>query len=205
MTDTPSAFELPSSKPEVQAFLKTRRSNMSKAMTGPGPDAEQLRELLEIAARVPDHRKLGPWRFVILEGKAREDFGKIIASAFMADNPDMPLDRSVFEGARLMRAPTVVAVISSPVDCARGTPEWEQVLSSGAVCYNLLLAAQSAGFAAQWLTEWFAYDARVNEKLGLEPSEKVAGYIYIGTTETPSAPRARPDVSARTSLWYSGA
>jgi nitroreductase len=205
MTDTPFTYGLPSPKPEITAFLKSRRSNMTKAMTGPGPSAEQLSELLEIAARVPDHRKLGPWRFVIFKGQAREDFGKTIASAFMADNPDMPLDRSVFEGARLMRAPTVVAIISSPVKCSRGTPEWEQVLSSGAVCYNLLLAAQSAGFAAQWLTEWFAYDARVNEKLGLEPSEKVAGYIYIGTTETPSTPRARPDVSVRTSVWSSGA
>jgi len=196
-----TVFPLPSENKAVTEFLKNRRSNMSKAMMEPGPTPEALEGLLETAARVPDHRKLGPWRFVIFEGTAREDFGKYIASAFMADNPDMPLDRTVFESARLMRAPTVVAVISSPVDCPRGTPEWEQILSAGAACYNLLIASQAAGFAAQWLTEWFAYDARVNAQLGLQPREKVAGYIYIGTTETPSSSRARPDIKIRTQNW----
>lgn len=194
-------FPLPSKNTAVTAFLQTRRSNRAKAMIGPGPTAEQLGSLLDIAARVPDHRKLGPWRFVIFEGEAREDFGKYIASAFMADNPDMPLDRTVFESGRLMRAPVVVAIISSPVDCSRGTPEWEQVLSSGAVCHNLLIAAQAEGFAAQWLTEWFAYDARVNAELGLEAREKVAGYIYIGTTELPSPERVRPSAAERTQYW----
>ena len=197
----PAVFPLPQDNSVVTDFLKNRRSNMSKLMTGPGPNRAELDGLLEIAARVPDHRKLGPWRFIVMEGQAREDFGKYIASAFMADNPNMPIDRTVFEGARLMRAPTVVAVISSPVDCPRGTPEWEQVLSSGAVCYNLLIAAQAAGFAAQWLTEWFAYDARINDKLGLNPREKVAGYIYIGTTNTPSSERARPNVADRLEFW----
>ena len=200
---TDALFPLPSENQAVTEFLTRRRSNMSKAMTGPGPSSEQLSGLIEIAARVPDHRKLGPWRFVIFEGEAREDFGKYIASAFMTDNPDMPIDRTVFEGARLMRAPTVVAVISSPVDCPRGTPEWEQVLSSGAVCYNLLLASQAAGFAAQWLTEWFSYDARVNIALGLAPTEKVAGYIYIGSTDTQSTERARPSTAERVSHWTS--
>jgi len=175
----PAVFPLPQDNSAVTDFLKNRRSNMSKFMTGPGPDRAQLDGLLEIAARVPDHRKLGPWRFIVMEGQAREDFGKYIASAFMADNPNMPIDRTVFEGARLMRAPTVVAVISSPVDCPRGTPEWEQVLSSGG----------------------FAYDARLNDKLGLNPREKVAGYIYIGTTNTPSSERARPNVADRLEFW----
>ena len=200
LSDT-RVFPLPSENAAVTDFLKSRRSNMSKVMTTPGPNAAQLEAILEIAARVPDHRKLGPWRFVIFEGEARGNFGKYIASAFMAANPDMPLDRTVFEGARLMRAPTVVAVISSPVECPRGTPEWEQVLSTGAVCFNLLIAAQAAGFAAQWLTEWFAYDARVNQELGLAPREKVAGYLYIGSTDTPSAERARPNVADRVQFW----
>lgn len=199
--DTPRTFSLPAHNKAVTDFLQNRRSNMSKAMMAPGPTGQELQDLLNIAARVPDHRKLGPWRFVLFEGKARKTFGKHIASVFMADNPNMPLDRTLFEGGRLMRAPSVVAVISSPVDCPRGTPEWEQVLSAGAVCYNLLLAAQAAGYAAQWLTEWFAYDARINSKLGLSETEKVAGYIYLGATETPSTERARPDVPARISVW----
>lgn len=198
MPETVTTFALPSAKPKVTEFLRTRRSNLSKNMSKPGPDSQALKGLLEIAARVPDHRKLGPWRFVIFEGAARETFGKHIASAFMRDNPDMPLDRTLFESQRLMRAPVVVCVISSPVDCPRGTPQWEQILSSGAVCYNLLLAAQAAGFAAQWLTEWFAYDASVNSELGLSAREKIAGYIYMGSTEVPSTERARPDVVLRT-------
>lgn len=192
---------LPNDQPEVTQFLKTRRSNMAKMMEGPGPSATQLSEILDIAARVPDHRKLAPWRFIVFEGKARSDFGQVIASEFAAQNPDLPLDKTLFESARLMRAPTVVAVISSPKDCIRGTPEWEQVLSSGAVCFNMLLAAQSMGFAAQWLTEWFSYNAAVLKKLGLAKDEKVAGFIYLGQTTVPSRERARPNVADITQHW----
>ena len=201
MTDTPTHFPLPTHRPEVIDFLATRRSNMAKLMEGPGPDAPTRDTLLEIAARVPDHRKLAPWRFTIFEGESRGQFGQHIASAFMADNPDAPADRAIFEGARLTRAPLVVAVISSPVDCVRGTPVWEQELSAGAVCFNLCLAAQAHGFAAQWLTEWFAYDARINKALGLSEGERVAGYIYIGATTAHSSPRARPDLNKLMRFW----
>lgn len=192
---------LPANRPEVTQFLKTRRSNMAKMMDGTGPDEQALSQILEIAARVPDHRKLAPWRFIVFEGKARSDFGQVIASEFAAQNPNLPLDKTLFESARLMRAPTVVAVISSPKDCIRGTPEWEQVLSSGAVCFNMVLVAQSMGFAAQWLTEWFAYDAAVLKKLGLTAGEKVAGFIYLGQTTVPSRERARPKVADITQHW----
>lgn len=183
---------LPSANQTVTDFLSHRRSNLAKLMTTPGPDAAQLRTILQIAARVPDHRKLSPWRFVVFEGKARSEFGAHIGAKFSLTNPDAPLDRSVFESARLLRAPTVVAVISSPKDCARGTPEWEQVLSVGAVCYNMVIGAQSLGFGAQWLTEWFSYDADITENLGLGDREKIAGFIYIGTASAPPRERARP-------------
>ena len=201
MTDTPKHFPLPTHRPEVAEFLATRRSNLAKMMTGPGPDASTRDALLEIAARVPDHRKLAPWRFTVFEGEARGQFGQHIASAFMTDNPDLPADRAVFEGARLTRAPLVVAIISSPVDCVRGTPVWEQELSAGAVCFNLCLAAQAHGFAAQWLTEWFAYDDRINDVLGLTERERVAGYIYIGATTAPASARTRPDLEKVINFW----
>ena len=121
----------------------------------------------------------------------------------MKVNPKLSADRAIFEGQRFLRAPLVVGVISSPKECARGTPEWEQVLSSGAVCYNLCLAAQAGGFGAQWLTEWYAYDTDVQKALGLSTEEKVAGFIYIGTPEAPSTERARPDVKSLASTWRS--
>jgi len=190
-------FPLPTPNSRVTEFLKNRRSNLAKLMDGPGPDASQLEELLTIAARVPDHRKLAPWRFIIFQGEARTAFGKHIAASFVKANPDLP-DKVAFEEQRFLRAPLVVGVISSPKECLRGTPEWEQILSSGAVCYNLCLAAQAAGFGAQWLTEWFAYDAGVYKALGLTAVEKVSGFIYIGTPQAPSKERPRPDVKAIT-------
>ena len=201
MAEKEQALPLPAENKAVADFLRLRRSNLVKLMEGEGPDAEQLAAMLEIAARVPDHRKLAPWRFITFEGQARADFGQHIASAFMKANPEMPQDRALFEGQRFLRAPNVVAVISSPVECARGTPEWEQVLSAGAVCFNLLLAAQSRGFAAQWLTEWYAYDKSVQAAMGLGEGENIAGFIYIGRTKTVPIARARPNLQAKTSVW----
>jgi len=201
MPELDEILPLPNVNKGVSDFLKTRRSNLAKAMGAPGPGAAQLEELLTIAARVPDHRKLTPWRFVIFQGQARVDFGQHIASTFMKSNPDMPADRAIFEGQRFLRAPLVVAVISSPKACPRGTPEWEQVLSSGAVCYNLCLAAQASGFGAQWLTEWYAYDKDVQSDLGLSETERVAGFIYIGTPSEAPKERSRPDISELIQHW----
>jgi len=201
MPELDDVLPLPSENRAVSEFLKTRRSNLAKLMGGEGPSAEQIDEFLTIAARVPDHRKLAPWRFVIFQGEARAEFGEHIAASFMKANPDMPADRADFERQRFLRAPIVVGVISSPKDCVRGTPEWEQVLSSGAVCYNLCLAAQAGGFGAQWLTEWYAYDEDVQKALGLSEKEKVSGFIYIGTPQVPSKERVRPDVKSITRAW----
>ncbi len=201
MTDKPTYFPLPVHRPALIDFLSTRRSNLAKVMEGPGPDPQTRDKILEIGARVPDHRKLTPWRFVVFEGQARSDFGQYIASAFMAENPKAPADRAIFEGGRLTRAPLVIAVISSPVECPRGTPRWEQELSSAAVCFNLCLAAQAHGFGAQWLTEWYAYDDSVNAALGAKDGDRVAGYIYIGVPRARALPRARPSVQSVTEFW----
>ncbi|WP_416876712.1 nitroreductase [Litorimonas sp.] len=201
MTDSIETFPLPSKNSDVIAFLETRRSNLAKVMKDPGPTEEQLGKMLEIAARVPDHRKLEPWRFVSFTGEARARFGRHIASAFIRNNPDMPEDRAIFEGERFLRAPVVIAVISSPVDCPRGTPQWEQELSAGAVCFNLCLAAQAHGFGAQWLTEWYAYDKAVIKALGLSEDERLAGFVYIGTPDMAATPRNRPDMKAKVTKW----
>jgi len=166
-------------------------------MTGPGPDKDQLEEILSIAARVPDHRKLAPWRFLIFEGDSRRTIGGHLSARFKELNPNLPEERAAFEGERFLRAPIVVGVVSSPVECTRGTPEWEQRLSSAVVCYNMCLAAQSFGYGAQWLTEWYAYDSFIQETMGLSEGEQIAGFIYLGTAAEPSLPRARPDLSMK--------
>ncbi len=186
---------------EVLRFLKSRRSTLVKNMISPGPDASQIADILQTASRVPDHRKLAPFRFLTFTGKAREDFGKHIGAAFAKAHPDMPLDRTVFEAGRFLRAPVVIAVIASPVDCSRGTPKSEQIFTAGAVCFQMLLAARAMGFAGQWLTEWYAYDAAVQKALGLSGEEQVAGFIYLGSASEDPSERARPDVGALTQAW----
>jgi len=201
MPELNEIMPLPTQRPDVLEFLGTRRSNLVKLMDGAGPNKDQLDAMLTIAARVPDHRKLAPWRFLIFEGEARTKIGHHIKTKFKADNPDLPDDRAEFEAERFKRAPTVVAVISSPKDCHRGTPEWEQRLSSAVVCYNLCLAAQATGFGAQWLTEWMAYDRDILGHMGLETHEKMAGFVYIGTAIEGSKERPRPSLPDLVQHW----
>jgi len=187
--------------PEVLRFLAKRRSALVRAMEGPGPDKDQLDLILRLAARVPDHRKLFPWRFLVFEGAARADFGGHLAAKFKRDNPDLPEDRAEFERGRFLRAPLVVGVVSSPKDCPRGTPSWEQELSAGAVCMNMLLAARASGFAAQWLTEWYAFDSDIAKVLGLQDNERMAGFVYMGRPTEQPMERPRPNVSELTYYW----
>lgn len=186
---------------EVLSFLAKRRSGMSKCMGAPGPNEEELALILRLAARVPDHRKLFPWRFLVFEGNARADFGEHLGKAFQEDCPNVDAARVQFEKDRFLRAPLVVAVISSPKECSRGTPVWEQELSAGAACQNMLLAARASGFAAQWLSEWYAFDARINSVLGLSGKERVAGYIYIGSQTDKVLERPRPNMTDVVIKW----
>ena len=137
--------------------------------------------MIEIAIRVPDHGKLGPWRFVVLRGERRAEAGQALANRWQALHPEAPAEQAALEGARFMRAPVVVVVVSSPNRRAVKIPLWEQELSAGAACQNLLNAALFSGFGAQWLTEWYAYDDEVARALGLTEHERVAGFVYIGS------------------------
>ncbi len=163
-------------------------------MTGPGPSPSELQEILTAASRVPDHGKLFPWRFVVFEGEARERFGRLLVEA-LRETEKVTEERAAIEAGRLMRAPTVVAVISR-VREAIAIPEWEQVLSAGAVCQTMLIAAHALGYVANWLTEWYAYHPGVKERLGLKPGERVAGFIYIGKSAVELEERIRPDLAA---------
>lgn len=179
---------------ETVELLQSRRSTPANMLATPGPDATELEALLTIASRVPDHGKLAPWRFIVIEGEARQRVGEIVAGAFQADNPEADADRLALERGRFSRAPVVVAVVSR-VAAHPKIPEWEQVLSAGAACQNLLIAAASMGFGANWITEWVAYDRRVLDALGLGSDERIAGYVHIGTAREKLADRPRPSLS----------
>ncbi len=175
--------------PTTLDLLLSRRSGSAKAMTGPGPDAEQLALILQAAARTPDHGKLFPWRFIVFEGDGRARMGAVLVeaqTALGADEKTLTMERE-----RFLRAPVVVGVVSR-VTAGIKIPEWEQMLSAGAVCQNMLLAAHSLGFVANWITEWCAYDANVAKALRLQPGERIAGFVYIGTSAVKLEERPRP-------------
>lgn len=198
----PPSFNIPlaGSRPssDARALLALRRSANKLFLGEPGPSPAELDELLTIAVRVPDHRKLGPWRFVVFEGDTRAKFSDGLSAILEARAK--PAQEIADAKSAFLRAPVVVAVISSPVDDGR-TPLWEQELSAGAVCYNLLLAANASGWAGVWLTEWPAFDNDAGVLLGLKDKERVAGFIHIGTSKMPSPERARAGAAERTTRW----
>ena len=188
MSKTPQ-FNRPA--PGALELLLTRRSGSAKAMTGPGPSPAQLADILQAGARAPDHGKLCPWRFIVFEGDARARFGDILAEVVQAEGER---EKQVEEERhRFLRAPVVVGVISSARELHK-IPVWEQELSAGAVCQNILIAATALGFVGNWLTEWYAFHPVVKEKIGLKPGERVAGFIYIGTARDELEERPRPEM-----------
>jgi nitroreductase len=172
-------------------LLKSRRSVKPIELSAPSPSTAELETILTLAARVPDHGKLTPWRFIVFEGDARLAASAKIASVFRENRPDATADQIAFEEKRLARAPLVVAVVSRAGPHVK-IPEWEQVLSAGAAAMNLVVAAHGLGYAANWITEWYAYDRRVLDALGLAAHEKIAGFVHIGTAARAIEDRARP-------------
>jgi nitroreductase len=177
--------------PEALDLLLTRRSGSAKAMKAPGPSKKQLADILQAGARVPDHGKLFPWRFIVFEGDGRARAGDILAEVLEAEGErEKQIEE---ERGRFLRAPLVVGVISSAREMHK-VPVWEQELSAGAVCQNILIAATALGFVGNWLTEWYAFHPAVKEKFGLKPGERVAGFLYIGTAKDELEERPRPEM-----------
>jgi len=177
--------------PDTIDFLKTRRSVKPREMSGPGPSAAELETILTVGARVPDHGKLTPWRFIVFEGDARARAGDVIAQVFAQKNPQAPSAEIEIEKRRLMDAPLVIAVVSFTKPHPK-VPPWEQELSAGASAMNIVTAATALGYGANWLTGWFAFDRDVLDRLGLKPEEKIAGFVHIGTPSKPIEDRPRP-------------
>jgi nitroreductase len=180
--------------PDAIDLLKTRRSIKPREMSEPGPSPAELETILTIGARVPDHGKLAPWRFIVFEGEARLRAGEIIANVFARKNPDATPAEIDVEKRRLTDAPLVVAVVSFTRPHPK-VPPWEQELSAGASAMNIVTAATALGYGANWLTGWFAFDRDVLEGFGVKPDEKLAGFIHIGTSSKPSEDRPRPALS----------
>lgn len=185
---------------EARQLIALRRSASKRSLTEPGPSPATLDELLTISTRVPDHRRLAPWRFLVFEGDARAKFNQRAVEIQKREDPDVSEIMLTDTSGYFTRAPVVVAVISSP-DPNHKTPVWEQELSCGALCQNLLLAANASGWAGCWLTEWIAFSPGINALLGLSQSERIAGYIYLGTSKDAPQERMRPDASAKIERW----
>jgi nitroreductase len=182
-------------------FLARRRSVKPDKLAGPGPTADELTQILTAGTRVPDHKKLAPWRFIVFEGEARARMGDVFAAACVAEEKDAPSQvRLDFERGRFLRSPLVIAVVSSPKP-STGAPEWEQVLSAGAVCYNTCLAANALGFGTCWITESIAYSPSVRAALKLKEAERIAGFLYIGRTTEIPAERERPVMANLVERW----
>lgn len=180
-------------------FLKTRRSSKVATLAAPAPTAEQLTEILTIGTRVPDHGKYHPWYFIVFEGDARTEVGAHLRTAYATENPDTADAKLDLEAERFLRAPMVIAVVSRIREGKNA--EWEQILSAGAACYNLCLAANVMGFGTNWLTEWYAYSPTFKNLMGLDAHDHFAGFIYMGTSTETQEDRERPDLSKIVSHW----
>jgi nitroreductase len=183
------------------ALLRTRRSGRPRDLVEPGPDAGQLREILAAATRVPDHGKLAPWRFIHVKREDRGAFADLLERAYRAGREGEP-GRLEIEAAHRFahQAPELVVVLYSPRESAK-IPAWEQELSAGAACMNLLLAAHAMGFAGGWVTGWAAYSPEVLKGLGGGENERVAAFIFLGTPGTPLEERLRPSLDQVVSDW----
>ena len=181
------------------ALLSTRRSGKPRDLVAPGPDSAQLAQMLEIAARTPDHGKLAPWRFVVVPADRRDALSEIITSAYLAERPQAARLEIEALDQFAHQAPTLVVVLSSP-KVESHIPLWEQELSAGAACMNLLHAAHALGFAGGWLTGWAAYADAVRDAFGAAP-EKIAGFLFIGTVSKPLEERPRPESDKIVRYW----
>jgi len=182
--------------PQTLAFLARRRSAAALSLVAPGPTDEELRRLLRLAARAPDHGKLSPWRFTVLRGEAKAHFVRRLEE-IAAARPDAV--KAAAKLGKIRLPPLTVAVVSRYVEGE--IPEWEQRLSAGAVCILLVLAAQAMGYGANWITDWYAYDEAAGRLLKLAAGERVAGFVHIGTPAEAPLERIRPDAEALTSVW----
>ena len=175
-------------------YLQVRRSTPAIQLSEPGPEKAEIEDILRLAVRVPDHGKLAPWRFIVYRGEERKRLGEVALKLALQKNPDLGHEQQQVELTRFTRAPVVIAVVSTAAPHFK-IPEWEQVMSAGALCLNLIMSANAHGYAANWLSEWMTFDETIWPDLGINSGEKVAGFIHIGSTTFPPVERPRPELA----------
>jgi nitroreductase len=188
-----AALPSPTASPETLARLAVRRSAPAQGLADPGPSEADIDLILTLGARSPDHGKLTPWRFVVLGRQTRGEIAETLAA--MAIDKALPAKATAVL-SKLTAAPVTILVLSTARPASK--PEWEQVLSAGAVCMNIEHAAGALGFASSWITDWYSYDAEAAALFGVTSDERVAGFIHIGTPVEPLLERERPDIGALT-------
>jgi len=181
------------------SLLETRRSGKPRELVGPGPTAEEMDRILTIAARIPDHGKLSPWRFVTVGEEQRDAFEAVLREALAAENPDATDAHFEKEHEFAHYAGQLVVLVSAPVEDHK-IPVWEQQLSCGAAGMNLLLGAHALGYVAGWVTGWRAYSDHVRRAL-CGPGERIAGFIFIGHPSRELEERDRPALDTIARPW----
>lgn len=189
-----------SANPALRDYLLTRRSVGIAFLREPGPTPGELEQILTIATRVPDHGKITPWRLVVLEGEVRQQAGALLAQIAARSNPGLDAAGIEIERQRFLPAPLTIGVISSPREHPK-VPELEQLLSAGNVAFNLLHAAHALGYAASWVTRWYAFDDEAAAMLGAREGERFVGFVHIGTATTAIEDRPRPALAEVVSRW----
>ncbi len=179
------------------SYFASRRSGKPRDMIAPGPDNKELAEILHLAARTPDHGKLFPWRFIVIDD--RDAFATHLKHAFIAANPDARTAQIEAVIAPAFMAPLLIMLLHAPQISSK-IPDWEQQLSTGAVAMNLLHAAHVRGFAASWITGWSTYDPHITAEF-CQGKERIAGYFYIGTPRIELEERPRPDMADIVRHW----
>ncbi|MEP9349693.1 nitroreductase [Xanthobacter sp. KR7-225] len=195
----PAPISAPQSA-EMLTLLETRRSLPLRALVPPGPSPGALARMLAVAARVPDHGRLVPWRFIVIEGEARRVAGARLDALYLAQNPQLAPDKRQMWHDYLLRAPVTVVVVSRP-DPASRIPVFNQVLSAGAAAMNLISAATALGFGAQWLLKWPGRDKAAAALLGVGDGEQVAGFVHIGRPAETPPDRPQPALADVVTHW----
>lgn len=186
--------------PAMLDYLSSRRSVGPAFLRDPGPDAAQLRTLLTIGTRVPDHGKLAPWRLILIEGAARAEIGARLAAIAARQHPEYDATALEVERQRFLPAPLTIGVLSTARHHPK-IPQFEQLLSAGNVAFNLVHGAFALGFAATWTTRWYAFDPEAAQMLGARYGERFVGFIAIGTPSTVIEDRPRPALDEVVTRW----
>lgn len=184
----------------LRDYLLSRRSVGIGFLAEPGPNPDELNQLLLIGTRVPDHGKITPWRLIVIEGDARAKAGERLAQIVRSRNPGIDEASLDVERTRFLPAPLTIGVVSAPQDHPK-VPEFEQLLSAGNVAFNLLHGAHALGYAASWVTRWYAFDEEAASMLGAGKGERFVGFVHVGTPTTPIEDRPRPALDAVVTRW----